>query len=376
MTLSGLHKYQNKKEIIYTFFDSNEKIIIGATSYLRSLRLNKRSPDSQRQVAYVVKLFCKWLENSPFFKGMKIDEIFSYIRLDDIFDWISEQRLNQLSERTIHNREVLIREMFKWFTTQESGICSETPWNYRTLSRSPHFNLPRFVTQKQVIRLLLGMYNESQRAATHFMFDTGVRVSEMIRLTQKQLPKENDYPKGVNYLCLHIEGSKSYDGSQFKMRDTIISRPMLSRIRRYHSSLNYKLAKDWSLDDPEKPVFLNVNGEKLTKDAIYDCIKTAWKRQGGESDEMSPHRLRHGTAYSVLTSEYGKELLDNLIILKGMLGHSDIRTTEIYSSIPIVVTQSLCRKEDIKARYEEAGEIYQSTYLPHYKHTEKRGHKK
>jgi integrase/recombinase XerC len=208
------------------------------------------------------------------------------------------------------------------------------------------------------------------------MFDTGVRVSELIRMTCRYLPDASDYPEGFNYYPLRVPGSKPYDGGNYKMRDTIISRPALARIQRYHSTAEYRLAKGWNMFDPNKPIFLNVHGEPLSKQSFYDGVKAAWSRQGENPDEIYPHRLRHGTGYSVLKSEFGKELLDNLLILKGMLGHESIKTTEIYSSIPIVIVQSLSNRQEVKFRYEEADEIYRATYLPGYKNIQKRGRRK
>lgn len=371
-----LHKCYYQNSPLYTLFDSEERVVHHPTRYLERLRRNKRPVESQRQIANIIKLHCEWLEKSPFFQGLLVDETLSLVAGDDILEWINDQREAEISENTIHNREVLVREMYKWLTTEEASVRRDTPWFNHNYTKQPHSRLPRFLTAEQVIKLLLGMHNESQRAAAHFMFDTGVRISELIRLTRQHLPDESHYPDWFNYYPLRVPGSKPFDGGNYKMRDTIISRPMLARIRRYHSTPEYRLAKDWDVYDPDKPIFLNVNGEALSKHSIYDGVKTAWKRQGENPSEIYPHRLRHGTAYSVLKSELGKELLDNLLILKGMLGHESIKTTEIYSSIPIVVLQSLTACQEVKFRYEEADEIYRVTYLAAYKNTQKRGRRK
>lgn len=368
-----LHRCHYKNANLFTLFDSKERVVTYPTLYLNRLRINKRSAISQRHIAYVIKYYLTWLEEFSYFRDLRIDESLPATQGEDILDWINYQREQGLSENTIHNREIVIREMYKWFTTEEASVRKDIPWNKRSYTKQQHKKLPRFLTAEQVIKLLLGMHNESQRVAAHFIFDTGVRISELIRFKQKHLPSLEDYPAGANYYLLRVSGSKSYDGNTFKMRDTIISRPMLARLQRYHSTPEYKLARSWNLYDPEKPVFLNVKGEPLSKSSVYKTIKSAWIRQGGAPEKASPHRLRHGTAFSVLRSEFGRELLDNLLILKGMFGHEDIKTTEIYSQIPIVVMQFLASRQDIRLRYEEADQIYQLTYLPGYKHIEKRG---
>lgn len=371
-----LNTQTNGSSKLYTLFDNEEKVITYPSHYLKRLIVDKRPAESQRQIAYVIKKYCEWIENSAFFQGLNVDEALSIVDKDDILDWITDQRQAGLSEVTIHNRELLIREMYKWFTTEEAGIRKEIPWSSRCFTRSQHKNIPRFLTTQQVITLLNNMHNENQRAAAHLMFDTGLRISEMIRMKRNDLPDESDYPEWANYYALPVLGSKPFDGSGFKKRFTIISRPMLARIRKYHSTARYKLARGWKMDDLNKPVFLNIHGETLSKTSIYKGIKSAWKRAGLDAESVYPHRLRHGTAYSVLRSELGKELLDNLLILRGMLGHENIKTTEIYGSIPIVALQTICSQPVVHMRFKEADDIFQATYLPEYKNIQKRGRKK
>jgi len=368
-----LHRCSHESSTLYTLFDSEERVVVHPTAYLRFLLRTRRSKDSQRQIAYVVKKHCEWLEQPQTALGLSVDEALAVVNSDDISDWINDQRDTGISERTVHNREALIREMYKWFTTEKAGVRADIPWEGGLYSIAPHRSLPRFVTSEQVIKLLKGMHNESQRVAAHFIYDTGARESELVNLTNKDLPNERDWPEEVNYYLMRIPGSKSRTGD-FKYRYTIISRPMLARVRRYHASLGYKFNKEWRMSDVEKPTFLNVHGAKLTRDSVYSGIKDAWARQTGDPTIMSPHRLRHGTAYSVLQSELGKRLHDKLLVIKNMLGHEHITTTEIYTSIPVAALEALCANQEAKIKYAEADEIYQATYLPAHKHVEKRGH--
>ena len=141
-------------------------------------------------------------------------------------------------------------------------------------------------------------------------------------------------------------------------------------------STPYLLSKHFALSDPNRPIFLSVHGERLSRDSVQKMISDAWLRQGGNPSEMSAHRLRHGTAYSVLSSEFGNDLNDNLLLLKSMLGHADSRSTEVYTAIPMTALLSIQGAKKIRLKYEEAQQIYDATYLPEAKHTERRGHSK
>jgi integrase/recombinase XerC len=372
-----LHKCNIDDAPLYTLFDSEERVAVHPTLYLGSLRRKNRPVTSQRQIAYVSKLHCDWIEKSPTFEGLSVDEALTIVDDDDILDWIIKQRTEDtVSETTINNRELLMREMYRWFTTTEAGcVRADIPWIDGTFTSQPHNKPPRFLTAEQVITLLKGMHNESQRVASHFIYDTGVRVSELVRMTKRFLPNEDHWPREVNYYPLEVPGSKPKRGQRVKARYTILSKPMLARIRRYHSGRQYSNASMWSMLDPEKPLFLNVHGKPLTVDSVQKGITDAWSRKIEQSPErVGPHRLRHGTGLSVLLGEFGKDLIDNLIILKSMLGHEHISTTEIYASIPIAALQSVMGDRKVRLRFEEADRIYQATYLAPRLHVEKRGH--
>jgi integrase/recombinase XerD len=118
---------------------------------------------------------------------------------------------------------------------------------------------------------------------------------------------------------------------------------------------------------------LNVFGDPWSVDAIESLVLRA--RDRAKLAEASCHRLRHGTSYSVLKSEHGKSMLDNLVILQKILGHSNIETTEIYTHIPAPVLEQLRTnygKPEFQARFEEAQEIFDLTYLPEKKEPSKR----
>lgn len=367
-----LCRVKHSGDLLYAFFDAEQRLVEHPTNYMHYLERIDRNINSRRQIAYVIKNFLSHIERSPYFSGMKIDAALPYIAEDHILLWIKEERAS-VEERTIHNREALVREMFNYLMTKEAGyLVKENPWiTDKLITKAPHAKLPRYVTADQLITLLNGFHNESQRAAVHFMYDTGVRVSELCRITNAALPDPQIWSADFLYLPMRVPGSKARDGSDIKERDSIITKAMLTRIRKYQNTDVYVRAKEWSLCDPRKPIFLSVKGERLTEDGIRKAIYSAAKRQGLNPRDVSPHRLRHGTGLSVLCSEHGKELIDNLIILKGMLGHADISTTQLYSHTPIAVIQ----KKNI-VRYQEASRILETTYLRDRFHTEKRGHGK
>ena len=73
-------------------------------------------------------------------------------------------------------------------------------------------------------------------------------------------------------------------------------------------------------------VFLNRRGKRLTRQWVFLTIKK-YAALAGITKEVSPHTLRHSFATHLL--EGGANLRD----IQDMLGHSSIRTTEIYTHV-------------------------------------------
>ena len=139
------------------------------------------------------------------------------------------------------------------------------------------------------------------------LYATGIRVSELIALNVddvnlsagilrcKSKGKERYipiYPAAVRALTEYIDF----------IRDQMIASPQ------------------------EQALFVNVNGERMSRQGFWKLIKTYQQRAGIEKD-ITPHTLRHSFAAHLL--ENGADLRS----IQEMLGHSDISTTQVYSQV-------------------------------------------
>ena len=173
--------------------------------------------------------------------------------------------------------------------------------------------LPKYLSINQVTELLdLPDTNKPMgrrdKAVLELMYATGLRISEVVNLKIGQIYLEE------NFLRVMGKGNKErvipFGGKAKECLDEYMnsSRPIL--LKKKVSDL----------------VFLNRNGEKLTRQGLWKIIK-GYGKKIGISSTLTPHTLRHSFATHLL--EKGADLRS----IQLMLGHSSISTTEIYTYI-------------------------------------------
>jgi site-specific recombinase XerD len=146
------------------------------------------------------------------------------------------------------------------------------------------------------------------------MYDTGARVQEMADLT-------------VGDVRLNTPATAKITGKGGKTRIVPLMEPTAEIVRNYIA--------DAGLSGSAKgtyPLFPNRGGGKLTRAGIkyiLDKHVEAAKivNPGLLPDVISPHSLRHSKAMHLLHAGV------NLVYIRDILGHADLKTTEIYARI-------------------------------------------
>jgi len=146
------------------------------------------------------------------------------------------------------------------------------------------------------------------RAILELFYATGLRVSELIGLSMREVQLE------VGYLMTMGKGSKQ--------RIVPLGEAAIEAIRDYLQHGRPLLAAR----QDSGHLFLNRFGKGLTRQGVWKMIKRR-ALQAGISKRITPHTLRHSFATHLL--ENGADLR----AVQTMLGHADISTTQIYTHV-------------------------------------------
>lgn len=161
--------------------------------------------------------------------------------------------------------------------------------------------LPIILSKEEIKSMIYATSNIKHRLILKVLYGCGLRVSEVVNLKKENL----NFNEGLINIIL-AKGRK----------DRFVKIP---------ESLQEEL-KSYCLLDKEEMLFPSNRGGKLTKKTISKIVENSAKKAKITKD-VYPHLLRHSFATHLL--EQGIDLR----IIQKLLGHSDIKTTQMYTQI-------------------------------------------
>lgn len=203
-----------------------------------------------------------------------------------------------------------IRSFFRFLVLE--GTLEDDP---SELLESPSVGerLPEVLSVDEVDRMeraidLSKWEGQRNRAIIEVLFSCGLRVSELVSL------RFNDVSAKDRFLRIIGKGDKE--------RLVPISDTALHEMQLWLYDRNLMKVKPGE----EDYVFLNRRGAHLTRTMVLIIIKRA-AADAGITKTVSPHTLRHSFATALLQGGA------NLRAIQEMLGHENIKTTQIYTHI-------------------------------------------
>ena len=173
--------------------------------------------------------------------------------------------------------------------------------------------LPKYLTAEQSMDLLESTQYQSDFPERDYcmvvlFLNCGMRLSELVRLNIGDVSFEN------NTLRLFGKGRKE--------RIVYMNDACVNAIKDY---LPYRNAMNVTTTDA---LFLSAKKNRISKRRVQEIVENCLKTAGLQNTGVTTHKLRH-TAATLLYQHGGVDTL----VLKDILGHKSIATTEIYTHL-------------------------------------------
>ena len=171
---------------------------------------------------------------------------------------------------------------------------------------------PEILTSKEVELFLeqprcVDAKGYRDHAMLELLYATGIRVSELIALDV------NDLNLPAGFIVCRSKG---------KERSIPLYPGAIKALQDYVQHIRERIVTN----DEEKALFVNMNGERMTRQGFWKIIKY-YQEKADIKKDITPHMLRHSFAAHLL--ENGADLHS----IQEMLGHADISSTQIYTHI-------------------------------------------
>ncbi|MEI8603959.1 tyrosine-type recombinase/integrase [Pseudoalteromonas sp. B160] len=217
-----------------------------------SFRNNKISRHTAKTYAKNLSYFLAYLKNRKEFQKTHLDEAFLTVSKFVIEEYLAELRTKyDLSTATVRNRDATLQAFIHKFLYQNhelrNAYIEKSPYSNGLISGPVKQKLVISCSLDELTKLIIQTGSERERLIIQFIFDSGVRRSELLNITkqdiedaiefnsQKLIHQNTDMPVISPYAPLSIQGVKGRHNNT-KQRMTLVSRAVLNRIMRYHAS--------------------------------------------------------------------------------------------------------------------------------------------
>lgn len=160
--------------------------------------------------------------------------------------------------------------------------------------------LPLVLSKEEVIKMIDSTNNLKHKIVIMFLYYAGLRLDEVRNISWSDID--------TNREVIHIKTAKGDRERVVFLHEKLIETLKILGIKE------------------EGSIFLSQRGERYNKRTIQQIIKSASKKAGIKKN-VTPHTLRHTFATHLLES--GADIR----YIQQLLGHKDLRTTQIYTHV-------------------------------------------
>ncbi|MDY4084959.1 MAG: tyrosine recombinase XerC [Ruminococcus bromii] len=247
------------------------------------------------------------------FDKIKIDDVdlnlLKTVSLNDAYEYMNylvRDRNNKVAARA--RKCSSLKGYFKFLSSNRKYL-DKNPLEDLEMPKKQK-KLPKYLTLEQSMELLNsveGDYKERDYAILTLFLNCGLRVSEMA---------------GLNYTDIRTDNTIRVVGKGNKERVIYLNKACVNALSDYMKIRPVDGVKD------KKALFISRNHNRMSVKTIQAMVYKYLAKIGLDAQGYSCHKLRHTAA--TLMYQYGDV---DVRVLKEVLGHENLGTTEIYTHL-------------------------------------------
>ena len=241
--------------------------------------------------------------------------IIKAVTLNDAYSFLIYCRnVRKNNEATRARRVVAIRRFYSYLTDNLQLLDVNPMKNLDTPKIKK--SLPKYLTLDEAQRLLSvvdGKFKERDYAIITLFLNCGMRLAELV---------------SIDYSDIRSDGSLIITGKGNKERTVYLNQACLDAITAYMRVRPNDGVKDRAL-------FLSARNQRISPRMVEIMVQNNLKKAGLDGRGLSVHKLRHTAA--TLMYQHGNV---DVLLLKEILGHENLGTTEIYTHISSDATRN------------------------------------
>lgn len=235
-------------------------------------------------------------------------EFIKKITLNDAYQFLIYLKNERNNNEATRARRVISIRRFFIYLTDNLGLLDNNPMKNLDIPKTKKA-LPKYLTLEEAEKLLSvvdGKFKERDYAIITLFLNCGMRLAELV---------------SIDYNDIKADGTLVITGKGNKERTVYLNNACIIAIRDYLKVRPNEGVKDRAL-------FLSSRNQRISPKTVQHIVYTNLDKAGLGDRGLSVHKLRHTAA--TLMYQHGNV---DLLLLKEILGHENLGTTEIYTHI-------------------------------------------
>lgn len=292
-------------------------IYIEAIKGHSSLSVIEYASDLRTFFRYIVrsKNLCSKNTNDADIDLTNIDiDLIKTITLNDAYRFLIYCKNERKNNETTRARRVVSIRRFFAYLTDNLGLLETNPMKNLDAPKTKK-SLPKYLTLEESQKLLSvidGKYKERDFAIITLFLNCGMRLAELI---------------SIDYTDIKADGTLVITGKGNKERTVYLNQACIDAITAYMKARPNEGVKDHAL-------FLSARNQRINPRTVEIMVQNNLEKAGLGNRGLSVHKLRHTAA--TLMYQHGNV---DVLLLKEILGHENLGTTEIYTHITSEATK-------------------------------------